>query len=152
MSDVTGILNRPRLILQRFTPPRVEDHYSDLGKEKSSVVRTIVRVFCRALPAAILSLSLTHNPLIPPFYPCSLALQIDAHPFKYWYENHYGVTIGLKKGKKVAPTDEEVRKPLMKPSLQSSRRRCMYFHVAQACVPNWCFPVLRCLVACLFLL
>eukprot|EP00178_Gracilaria_changii_P003473 TRINITY_DN15136_c0_g1_i1.p1 TRINITY_DN15136_c0_g1~~TRINITY_DN15136_c0_g1_i1.p1 ORF type:complete len:217 (-),score=33.26 TRINITY_DN15136_c0_g1_i1:405-1025(-) len=32
---------------------------------------------------------------------------IDAHPFKYWYENHYGVTIGLKKGKKVAPTDEE---------------------------------------------
>lgn len=44
---------------------------------------------------------------MPAFAGC---IQIDAHPFKYWYENHYGVTIGLKKGKKVAPTDEEVSK------------------------------------------
>lgn len=36
--------------------------------------------------------------------------QVDAHPFKHWYESHYGVPIGLKKGKKAAPKDEaEVR-------------------------------------------
>eukprot|EP00903_Cladosiphon_okamuranus_P011192 g10561.t1 len=32
---------------------------------------------------------------------------VDAHPFKHWYETHYGVTIGIKKGKKVAPPVEE---------------------------------------------
>ncbi|CAM9385621.1 unnamed protein product [Scytosiphon promiscuus] len=32
---------------------------------------------------------------------------VDAHPFKSWYENHYGVTIGLKKGKKAPPAEEE---------------------------------------------
>ncbi|CAM9860416.1 unnamed protein product [Ectocarpus fasciculatus] len=32
---------------------------------------------------------------------------VDAHPFKHWYENHYGVVIGLKKGKKAAPVEEE---------------------------------------------
>ncbi|CAM9578199.1 unnamed protein product, partial [Hapterophycus canaliculatus] len=33
---------------------------------------------------------------------------VDAHPFKHWYENHYGVAIGLKKGKKAPPAEEEV--------------------------------------------
>lgn len=36
------------------------------------------------------------------------ALQVDAHPFKHWYENHYGLPIGLKKGKKAPPAEEEV--------------------------------------------
>lgn len=37
-------------------------------------------------------------------------LQVDAHPFKHWYESHYGVTIGIKKGKKAPPKEaEEVR-------------------------------------------
>lgn len=37
------------------------------------------------------------------------SLQIDGHPFKSWYENHYGVTVGIKKGKKAPPkTDEDV--------------------------------------------
>ena len=33
---------------------------------------------------------------------------VDAHPFKEWYDSHYGVTIGVKKG--AAPTTEEETK------------------------------------------
>lgn len=41
--------------------------------------------------------------------PCLACLpQVDAHPFKHWYENHYGLQIGLKKGKKAPPAEEEV--------------------------------------------
>ena len=43
-------------------------------------------------------------------------LKVDAHPFKHWYENHYGVVIGLKKGKKAAPVEEEVRDRYMDPT------------------------------------
>ncbi|CAM9847684.1 unnamed protein product [Ascophyllum nodosum] len=32
---------------------------------------------------------------------------VDAHPFKKWYESHYGVAIGVKKGKKAPPKEEE---------------------------------------------
>ena len=32
-------------------------------------------------------------------------VQIDAHPFKAWYEQHYGVEIGLKKRKKEEAKD-----------------------------------------------
>jgi len=38
----------------------------------------------------------------------SCVFQVDAHPFKHWYENHYGVVVGLKKGKKAPPVEEEV--------------------------------------------
>ena len=31
---------------------------------------------------------------------------VDAHPFKSWYESHYGVKIGIKKGQS-APEEEE---------------------------------------------
>ena len=31
---------------------------------------------------------------------------VDAHPFKAWYESHYGVKIGIKKGQS-APDEEE---------------------------------------------
>merc|ERR1712071_497659 len=31
---------------------------------------------------------------------------IDAHPFKQWYETHYGAKVGVKKGVKAAATDE----------------------------------------------
>ncbi|CAM9531274.1 unnamed protein product [Discosporangium mesarthrocarpum] len=31
---------------------------------------------------------------------------VDAHPLKHWYESHYGVQVGLKKGKKVAPKED----------------------------------------------
>ena len=34
-------------------------------------------------------------------------IQIDATPFRTWYEQHYGVKIGVKKAKKVG-TEEEV--------------------------------------------
>ena len=37
----------------------------------------------------------------------STTLQVDAHPFKKWYESHYGVAIGVKKGKKAPPKEEE---------------------------------------------
>lgn len=32
---------------------------------------------------------------------------IDGHPFKSWYENHYGTVVGIKKGKKAPPKTEE---------------------------------------------
>ena len=35
---------------------------------------------------------------------------IDAHPFKAWYEGHYGVKIGLKKGKKEVAVEETTTK------------------------------------------
>lgn len=39
-----------------------------------------------------------------------IILQIDGHPFKSWYENHYGTVVGIKKGKKAPPkTEENVR-------------------------------------------
>jgi len=31
---------------------------------------------------------------------------VDAHPFKSWYESHYGVKIGVKKGQPVAEEEE----------------------------------------------
>jgi small subunit ribosomal protein S8e len=34
-------------------------------------------------------------------------ISIDATPFRQWYESHYGVTIGHKKGKKATPAKEE---------------------------------------------
>eukprot|EP00978_Attheya_sp_CCMP212_P043192 scaffold277823_cov45-Attheya_sp.AAC.1 len=34
---------------------------------------------------------------------------VDAHPFKDWYEKHYGVKTGVKKGQP-APTEEETKK------------------------------------------
>ena len=34
-------------------------------------------------------------------------IQIDATPFRAWYEQHYGVKIGAKKGKKAAAEDAE---------------------------------------------
>mmetsp|Transcript_5034 Transcript_5034/g.9566 ORF Transcript_5034/g.9566 Transcript_5034/m.9566 type:complete len:202 (+) Transcript_5034:139-744(+) len=34
---------------------------------------------------------------------------VDAHPFKEWYESHYGVKVGLKKGQ-TAAAEEEVKK------------------------------------------
>lgn len=37
-------------------------------------------------------------------------VQIDATPFKTWYEQHYGVKIGVKKGKKAAEKAEEEKK------------------------------------------
>jgi len=34
---------------------------------------------------------------------------IDAHPFKEWYESHYGVKIGLKRGMVAPPSDYKVK-------------------------------------------
>lgn len=34
-------------------------------------------------------------------------VQVDAHPFKHWYESHYGLSIGVKKSKKSAPKEEK---------------------------------------------
>ena len=35
---------------------------------------------------------------------------IDAHPFKTWYEQHYGVKVGARKGKRGADAEEEVKR------------------------------------------
>lgn len=37
-------------------------------------------------------------------------VQIDATPFRAWYESHYGVKVGIKKGKKGAETTEAAEK------------------------------------------
>lgn len=38
-------------------------------------------------------------------------IEIDAIPFRQWYEQHYGVKVGAKKGKKAAgDAEEEVKK------------------------------------------
>merc|ERR1712127_89114 len=35
---------------------------------------------------------------------------VDAHPFKSWYESHYGTKIGVKKSQPVAEEEEETKK------------------------------------------
>uniref|UniRef100_A0A060TDD1 40S ribosomal protein S8 n=1 Tax=Blastobotrys adeninivorans TaxID=409370 RepID=A0A060TDD1_BLAAD len=40
----------------------------------------------------------------------SAIVQIDATPFRQWYETHYGLTVGKKKGKKVEEDEAEVKK------------------------------------------
>ena len=35
---------------------------------------------------------------------------VDAHPFKDWYETHYGVKVGVKKGQTVAADEEAGKK------------------------------------------
>lgn len=35
---------------------------------------------------------------------------VDAHPFKDWYETHYGVKVGVKKGQAVVAEEEAVKK------------------------------------------
>merc|ERR1712115_582569 len=35
---------------------------------------------------------------------------VDAHPFKDWYETHYGVKIGVKKGSAAASADDSAAK------------------------------------------
>jgi small subunit ribosomal protein S8e len=37
-------------------------------------------------------------------------IQIDATPFRAWYEQHYGVKVGVKKGKKGAEAEAEGKK------------------------------------------
>lgn len=37
-------------------------------------------------------------------------VQVDSHAFKAWYEQHFGVQIGIKKGKKAVPATEEEKK------------------------------------------
>jgi small subunit ribosomal protein S8e len=43
-------------------------------------------------------------------------VSIDATPFRQWYETHYGVQIGHKKGKKVAAKTDEAEEPKSKSS------------------------------------
>lgn len=45
-------------------------------------------------------------------------IQIDATPFRSWYEQHYGVKIGLKKLKDKKPTETEEEKEKQSSSLQ----------------------------------
>merc|ERR1719152_1100190 len=50
-------------------------------------------------------------------------VQVDAAPFKSWYQTHYGVTLGTKKSKKdAAATDEEAKKS--KKVLRKLKKRC----------------------------
>jgi small subunit ribosomal protein S8e len=37
-------------------------------------------------------------------------IQIEATPFKAWYEQHYGAKVGVRKGKKGAAAEEDVKK------------------------------------------
>lgn len=45
-------------------------------------------------------------------------IQIDATPFKQWYEQHYGVKVGVKKGKKAAAEKEEATEVKQSKSVQ----------------------------------
>jgi len=47
-------------------------------------------------------------------------VQIDATPFKQWFEAHYGVPLGRKKGHKVAEGEEDV---LTKPRSNHVKRK-----------------------------
>ena len=54
-------------------------------------------------------------------------VQIDAAPFKTWYESHYGVKVGVKKGKgaKVVEEEEKKSKSVMKKLEQRQRTRTL---------------------------
>mmetsp|Transcript_26075 Transcript_26075/g.39943 ORF Transcript_26075/g.39943 Transcript_26075/m.39943 type:complete len:168 (-) Transcript_26075:84-587(-) len=43
---------------------------------------------------------------------------VDAHPFKSWYEAHYGVRIGVKKGQGAPPLDTAEKSEKVKEKLQ----------------------------------
>ena len=45
-------------------------------------------------------------------------IQIDATPFKQWYEQHYGVKVGVKKGKKAAAEKEDAAEVKQSKSVQ----------------------------------
>lgn len=48
-------------------------------------------------------------------------IQIDSAPFKTWYEAHYGVKVGLKKGKKAA-VEEEPKSALALKKLEARQK------------------------------
>lgn len=47
-------------------------------------------------------------------------IQIDSTPFKQWYENHYGMPLGRKKGQKTAEGEED---PLTKKRSNHAQRK-----------------------------
>jgi small subunit ribosomal protein S8e len=54
---------------------------------------------------------------------------VDAHPFKSWYESHYGVKIGIKKGKKgdatAAAADTKASNHVMKTRAKRNANRTL---------------------------
>ena len=51
-------------------------------------------------------------------------IEIDAVPFRQWYEQHYGVKVGQKKGKKAgAEAEEEVKKSKSLVEKQTERQK-----------------------------
>jgi hypothetical protein len=67
-------------------------------------------------------------------------VQIDATPFRAWYEQHYGAKVGVKKAKKDAATTEtEVRFFI---NISSSILLCIGYYacgVIDSCVFPHCF-------------
>merc|ERR1719442_231034 len=49
--------------------------------------------------------------------------QVDATPFRQWYESHYGVVVGKKRKKETAETDEEKPKEEKKEGSASVRKK-----------------------------
>ena len=47
---------------------------------------------------------------------------IDAHPFKTWYEQHYGVKAGARKGKKAAEAEEEKKSSSLQKKLATRQK------------------------------
>merc|ERR1712032_1193293 len=47
---------------------------------------------------------------------------IDAHPFKSWYESHYGVKIGLKGGMVAALTDDKFKSDHVKRKMATRQK------------------------------
>lgn len=48
---------------------------------------------------------------------------VDASPFRQWYEAHYGVKIGIKKGTKAPPTEEKKQSDHLKRKMNARQRR-----------------------------
>ena len=76
-------------------------------------------------------------------------IQIDATPFKQWYEQHYGVKVGVKKGKKAAAEKEEATevkqsKSVQKKILERQKLRTLVRELINICYFYLiCFTVLR---------
>lgn len=48
---------------------------------------------------------------------------VDATPFRQWYESHYGVKIGIKKGMKAPPSEDKKQSDHLKRKMASRQKR-----------------------------
>merc|ERR1711928_244306 len=63
-----------------------------------------------------------------------MGVQIDATPFKQWYECHYGQPLGRKKGHKAGEMEDD---PLTKPRSHHLQRRSMLENQVLSWINIW---------------